>query len=158
MEEYRNPFQLPNMKCTNEHDANITPYFHSLVGTDRIISASLGPKCPAHCEEKDNDPWLAWATYREAYATADGEDEEKAEAARELFMAKMLATVTATNPPDAKPDYGIWMQTESTGRKTNTWYDIEVERRILAIHWVLASLVAWLAVIATGITLLGGWW
>ena len=155
-------FKMPNLECTSPNDAEHYAYSHSLAGTKKASDPYYWgkDKCPVHSIEKDDDPWLQWAEARELYARA--EDDE----AGEYFLQEMLSHVTETVPPRAPYDYGIWMETESTGPKTRTktWHDIDgrphtvtslvPERRILAIHWVMgACLLAWLGFVLAAIIL-----
>ena len=154
-------FKMPNLECTSPEDARAYPFSHARAGTIEIDNYIWGrKKCPVHCVDKSSDPWLQWAEARELYAHA--EDDE----AGEYFLQEMLSHVTDTVPPRAPYDYGIWMETESTGPKTRTktWHDIDgrphtvtslvPERRILAIHWVMgACLLAWLGFVLAAIIL-----
>lgn len=164
MDEYRSPFQIPDTACTAPGDHDKHPGAHAKAGTE-YASNVWGKACPVHCKDKTliHGEWIAWAIYREAFATTDGEENEEA---RQLFMDKMLGTVTETNPADAPPDpdYGIGKIyfDEKPKTKVKTWHDIDgrphrLTREIRAVSSAnktyLIALFVWIALFSVGMIL-----
>src|SRR5882757_4540378 len=126
MAKYRSPFLQPP-KC---------------VGNSKPC---LAVGCPIHAVGAPavNANWQHWDTYREEYATIDGEENE---GLRELFMILMLSQVTESIPPDAPyepPDDLIWMTTEPVGQG---------REQLLVL---LGAVIGFVSLLITGIALLG---
>lgn len=153
-------FKVPTLKCSNPGDAKNFADSHSLAGTDKCYNPYIWgkEKCPVHCAELKNEPWVNWAKARELYATT--EDEE----ARPYYLQAMLSQVSDTSPPNKDPDPVFWMTTESTGKprvtktKTKTWHDIDGQphnyeaERLNKIFIVLSlTLAVWTALAVIGL-------
>lgn len=85
MPDNKSPFGLP--ECNDPYEASHNWDTHKY------------RRCPVHSvisSDTDIDRhWREWARYREAFATAENDNE------REVYLNQMLDTVTDTNPPDA---------------------------------------------------------
>lgn len=152
-------FKIPSETvCTEPDDARDYKAQHARNNGEDPV---WGPRCPVHyghperqAEPPPSEAWVAWANFRELYATAEHDDPEKAEAIRAVYMRAMLNLVTEENPP-VKPSP---VPVKTT--KIKTFYDMDnrphhYEAEITPVPWAdiitivlaVASFIATLAVL-----------